>query len=151
MKQMPKSVRVTGICAGVGLLWVCIAARASLSVDQPSSERIAAVREQLVEEERWVTFIRRMYGVTQSTKALEWPKEITTRMTTLYADADMLEAELRILPDKTAALAKAEAKLPALKAERLSLIRDIYKDVLKELNVERSTRLFQEGGGKEVK
>lgn len=140
---------------GAGMLAgtvVVLSLAASTTVDQPSAERVAAVRERLIEEQRWADFIRIMDTWTSMSKCLKWPKDIRDRRDSLDADADMLEANLRIDGvDKSAPLAKAEARLPSLKAERLALIRDIYKDVLQVKNLELSARLFQEGGGKNLK
>lgn len=131
---------------------VVLSVAASTAVDQPSPERVAAVREQLIEEQRWASFIRIMDTWTSMSKCLKWPKDIRDRTFNLDADADTLEANLRVdFIDKSGPLAKAEARLPSLKAERLALIRDIYKDVLKVGDLELNTRLFQDGGGKNLK
>ncbi|MGH7241867.1 MAG: hypothetical protein ACREJD_00420 [Phycisphaerales bacterium] len=133
----------------LALAVVVLSVAASATIDQPSPERVAAVREQLIEEERWLDFIHKMDTWTSMSKCLKWPKDIRDRWPNLYADVTILEGNLRVDVDKSDALAKAEARLPSLKAERLALIRDIYKDVLQVENLELSARLFQEGGGKE--
>lgn len=137
---------VLGILAGVAIT-VCLAARAPDPQLQPSPEKVASVHGQLIEEQRWAKFIDTFYTWTQHGKLLSWPENIRNQIAMLMANSDVLEADLRVSVDKAAPYTSAETRLPGLKAERLQLIREIYKDVLKVKDLELSTQLFREGAG----